>query len=228
MTKNTYSCRAISRLASGTYSEFCTHIALTGTSIMVAGINPFQDSPPPPPHTQLSISFTVDNNSSTNQFIPGSSSNPYDDDENRSSRAGYPHYVYYQSGPLEPGNHILTVNVTHIINGGMGISAIIDYLVYKPIFSTLSEKPDFSQTASSSVTPSPMSPEPTGTGTTPPSFDSSPGANKKVISGAVVGSVIGLALVVFGLWWFCRRRNIQRRYHPETPITESNLSLASM
>ncbi|KAK7434587.1 hypothetical protein VKT23_020123 [Stygiomarasmius scandens] len=196
-----------------------------GSSIMVAGINPFQDSPPPPPHTQLNMLFTVDNNSLEHQFMPGSS-NPYDDDENRSSRAGYPHYVYYQSGPLEPGNHILTVNVTHITNGGMGISAIIDYLVYKPIFSTLSEKPDFSQTASSSVTPSPMSPEPTGAGTTPPSFDSSPGANKKVISGAVVGSVVGLALVVFGLWWFCRRRKIQRRYHLETPITESKLSLA--
>ncbi|THV02081.1 hypothetical protein K435DRAFT_368782 [Dendrothele bispora CBS 962.96] len=168
--------------------------------------------------------FVVDGTSEQLQFIPDSPSNPYDNSGNSNNHPGYPHYIYYQNNSLEPGNHILTVNITHMTGE---ISAIIDYLTYNPSFNSLLEKPDFSQPIPSSTSGS-TSITSTGTTTSGPTNTSSikvpnSGRNAKLISGAVLGSVAGIFLAIL-LFWFCKRRRTRRKYYREdfkTPITES-------
>jgi len=56
----------------------------------------------------------------------------------RINRSEYHHFVYFKDDSLEPGDHTLTVTV---LNATGNISAIIDYLTYKPTFNNLAEKP---------------------------------------------------------------------------------------
>ncbi|THU98573.1 hypothetical protein K435DRAFT_856579 [Dendrothele bispora CBS 962.96] len=97
-----------------------------GTSILVAGFDPRL------PNSILTMNFTVDSNSTILSFSP-------DEGLNQSS-AGSPHFIYFSDDLLEPGNHTLIVNVEQIEN----TTVSIDYLTYKPTFSNLLEKPDFS------------------------------------------------------------------------------------
>ncbi|THU75913.1 hypothetical protein K435DRAFT_879998 [Dendrothele bispora CBS 962.96] len=97
-----------------------------GTSILVAGFDPRL------PNSILTMNFTVDSNSTLLSFSP-------DKDLNQSS-AGSPHFIYFSDDSLRPGNHTLIVNVEQIEN----TTATIDYLTYKPSFSNLLEKPNFS------------------------------------------------------------------------------------
>ena len=110
-----------------------------------------------------------------------------------------------ETGPLEAGNHTLTVTLT----GCVEQTLFIDYILYSPSFDTLSAMPNLTEP----TTPLPSS----------PSFETqhSPVA---AIAGGVVASVAIITVLVILIIWY-------RRRHPyssadEEPMRYSACALA--
>ncbi|KAK7439774.1 hypothetical protein VKT23_017348 [Stygiomarasmius scandens] len=145
-----------------------------GSSISVSGINPVQ------PGCVLGMDFTVDSITTSKTFFYDGSSFP-----------GTPHFIYFENQSLEPGNHTLIATIT-LIRGN--ITASIDYLTYRPSFSTILDKPVFvsPKTPSQSALPSPTSPGQTS---------SNHKTHTGVIAGAAVGGVAAVVLLGLLLWW---------------------------
>ncbi|KAK7028939.1 hypothetical protein VNI00_014777 [Paramarasmius palmivorus] len=59
-------------------------------------------------------------------------------------------YKVYENTTLSPGNHILVVNVTTLMDGS---NFYLDYITYTPSFSFIHEKPTFIRGSSSTVSP---------------------------------------------------------------------------
>jgi hypothetical protein len=125
--------------------------------------------------------FDVDGNSTSKSYFVG-------DSNDRSSL----HFVYFSNPDLPAGNHTLTVAI-HSVSGL--IYAFIDYITYKPIFSTLADKPDFS--------------EPDFTTPDPPSR--SRDSATAVIAGATVGSLLLITILLTALWFFKKRQKKQQQ-----------------
>ncbi|THU90209.1 hypothetical protein K435DRAFT_802159 [Dendrothele bispora CBS 962.96] len=134
------------------------------------------------------------------------------------------YYVFGVNNPdLPAGNHTLTAT----IHGAEGsISAYIDYITYKPIFGTLIDKPDFSD---SDPTPIP-NPNPNTSG----SHDS-----VAVKVGATIGSLLLITILIASLWFFKRRQKREKRLRGihevmsdyvvepfSMPISEANFRMA--
>ncbi|THV00485.1 hypothetical protein K435DRAFT_854718 [Dendrothele bispora CBS 962.96] len=181
-----------------------------GKSILVAGFSPGSGRELSLGHGALTMTFDVDGNStSKNYFTPNSEPSL--------------HFVYFSNPDLPAGNHTLTATI-HSVEGN--ISAYIDYITYKPIFSTLIDKPDFSD-----PNPNPIpNPDPNHPG----SHDS-----VAVKVGTTIGSLLFMTVLVASLWFLKRRQKRKQRpqgihegmsgyvVEPFTmPISEANLHMA--
>jgi hypothetical protein len=99
-----------------------------------------------------------------------------------------PNYLYFGLDNLPLGTHTLLVNVTEANNQ----TFMLDYITYRPTFSTLSSMP-------------PLSPIPSLS-------PSSSTAQQSVTTGALVSGVIGgvlVAMILAILWVILRRRRAQ-------------------
>lgn len=105
---------------------------------------------------------------------------------------------------MTEGPHI--VSLTNVAPGHTGSKLDFDYAV---VNSTI----DPSGSRNSTIN---------GTTTSSSNTDSSPssssGVNGGVIGGAVGGGVVGLALIVFGIWWFLRKRKARARSESREPL----------
>ncbi|THV02096.1 hypothetical protein K435DRAFT_775824, partial [Dendrothele bispora CBS 962.96] len=152
------------------------------------------------------MNFKVDDKSTQRTFT----FNPRFTDSNL---PGMPNFVYFSDDALPSGSHNLTVEVTHVEGN---ITATIDYLTYKPSFDLLADKPVFSSQTSSPDLPS-----------------SKHSVNAGVIAGAVIGSLVLVALIAgFGFWWLRRRKRMsaRRRFSvfSERPATDPDDPKAEM
>jgi len=116
-------------------------------------------------------------------------------------------FVFFNQSTLSSGNHTLTVNLTEAI--GAAVFAV-DYLLYKPTFGSLSEKPDFGTFGLQGNDGGSGGGDSGGKTTrygseSTPSGSSGSKTNVGAIAGGVVGGVIVLLLVI-GLLWFRRRK----------------------
>ncbi|KAJ7581311.1 hypothetical protein C8J56DRAFT_794386 [Mycena floridula] len=119
----------------------------------------------------------------------------------------------YTTGSLSSGKHTVNLTVTQSI----GQLLIIDFILYQPGFSTLSQMPDLSGSASST---SSRSPQPTSADRPVSTL------SKKTPVGAIAGGVVGGILVliaVLALLFFLRKRarrpNNQPVSHGQSLIT---------
>ncbi|KAJ7581312.1 hypothetical protein C8J56DRAFT_794029 [Mycena floridula] len=115
----------------------------------------------------------------------------------------------YTTGVLSPGKH--TVNLTVLQSSNQLL--IVDFLLYEPGFSTLSQMPDLSSPSSSSTSAVARS-----TSTSGPEPSSSPTSllAKKTPVGAIAGGVVGGIIVltaVLALLFFLHQREARRRNH---------------
>jgi len=76
------------------------------------------------------MDFTVDSSSKLRRSFS----------DGRTNRSEYHHFVFFSDDSLEPGDHTLTVTILDVTGN---ISAIIDYLTYKPTFDTIADKPNY-------------------------------------------------------------------------------------
>ncbi|KAH8094865.1 hypothetical protein BXZ70DRAFT_341344 [Cristinia sonorae] len=119
--------------------------------------------------------------------------------------------LIWQSRQLAAAGHQLIVNVTRAT---VGSPFYVDYLTYRAANET--DPSPITTSSSISTTASTVSTSSTSTSSTtslPPS-PSDPPSNtdiKKVpvgpIAGGVVAGVVGIAIILLGLWFWCRRRN---------------------
>ncbi|THU75812.1 hypothetical protein K435DRAFT_880139 [Dendrothele bispora CBS 962.96] len=176
----------------------------------------------------LTMKFDVDGNSTLNSYFTQA---------NETSL----HFIYFSDPDLSTGNHTLTVTI-HSVSGD--IFAFIDYITYKPIFSTLADKPDFSDSdPTTGPSPDPNSatgPSPDPDSTISPSSDpntdnigpSQSHDSAAVIVGAAIGSLLLITILVASLWFLKRRWKKQQQLlgvvEPFTmPVSEANLHPAS-
>ncbi|KAF5338787.1 hypothetical protein D9758_012070 [Tetrapyrgos nigripes] len=162
-----------------------------GTSILVSGINPLL------PGTELAMNFTIDTNSTQKNFLFETSPD--------ADNSGTPHFVYFRNDALEEA-------ITQLQSGN--VSAIIDYLTYKPSFATLvdSDKPIFSSPADAA----PMTTIPASSGS-PSATSSEPssanGLARSAVGGIAAGGVVFLSVLVGVIWFIQRirgRRSLQK------------------
>ncbi|KAK7000756.1 Gpr1 family protein [Favolaschia claudopus] len=171
-----------------------------GTSILVSGVTPGANSPS---DWLLHMEFVLDENSTTRVF--GSTSDPIK-----------PHYIYFESPNLLPGNHTLVGRILTVVGSPLP-AAQIDYITYKPSFLTVAEKPIF------------VLPHLNGTSAPVPSdltSSDSSSQSKHHAVGAIVGGAVGGCLVVscvLAIFWLLRRN---RRRHQTELGTEPFTSTA--
>ncbi|KAF5341575.1 hypothetical protein D9758_014051 [Tetrapyrgos nigripes] len=177
-----------------------------GKSILVGGFTPgTPDQGPltsPGPSSALTMNFDVDGNSTLKTYFAPVKGFKLDTSLN---------YVYFSNPDLPAGNHTLNVTI-HSVSGN--ISAYIDYITYKPIFSTLVDKPEFSD------------PDPT-TSSSPEPNQGDPGPSRShvsaaVIVGATVGSLLLITILITALWFFNKRKNSKQ--HRLLGIHEDNVN----
>ncbi|KAK7453501.1 hypothetical protein VKT23_011778 [Stygiomarasmius scandens] len=169
-----------------------------GSSVLVAGILPsIANRDVSRAAGVLTMNFTLDGNTTTRQFF------------STDSQLNIFHFVYFQNDTLDPGNHTLTATVADIQGEG-SVSAIIDYITYKPSFGLLVEKPVFNDDTPNSTTTSLPPPQNTSLVGKDNSDHNTPvGA---IAGGVVAGVIILLALLIGGLFYYRRkRREAQRR-----------------
>ncbi|KAF5355510.1 hypothetical protein D9758_006417 [Tetrapyrgos nigripes] len=148
-----------------------------GTSILVSGINPML------PGTELEMNFTIDSNSTQQVYLFDTSSDAL------KFTSGSPHFVYFSNDALEEGDHILTGTVTRTSGN---VSAIIDYLTYKPSFATLMDKPVFSSPADP-VSSTTMAPTSSGSSST--SAQASPEhVGEHGLNGGAIGGIVSVSV----------------------------------
>ncbi|KAK7442496.1 hypothetical protein VKT23_016094 [Stygiomarasmius scandens] len=167
----------------------------------------------------ITVNFTVDENSPL--------SHSYSPTLNRPARpfTSSPYYLLFNSSELFPGNHSLKINVVDILGDQ---PLIIDFLTYKPSFSSLKDKPNFaafdggnsdglsSPSASTSTSDPTVSHGPTNNGN-----DSVNARIGSIIGGVVGGLVFGVLIVI--LWRFLRKKTkLFQRHTGITPYTLKN------
>ncbi|KAK7433903.1 hypothetical protein VKT23_020478 [Stygiomarasmius scandens] len=165
-----------------------------GTSIQVVGFKPVNFGV----NSAFVMTFDIDGNTTTQHYFQ------------QDGPDGAPHFIYFNTDSLQPGNHVLTANIT----GNVGnTTAFIDYISYKASFSLLSEKPNFQDDSGNN-----------SSGTTPggdtPSAAPAKTSHTAAIIGGCVGSVILLILLGFGFWYLRRKRLQKRRYSLHSQKTE--------
>ncbi|THU90433.1 hypothetical protein K435DRAFT_912027 [Dendrothele bispora CBS 962.96] len=156
-----------------------------GKSILVGGYTPGPDQGPIDPlgpRNTLTMTFDVDGNSTLGSYFTPASHTSL-------------HFVYFSNPDLPAGNHTLTATI-HSVKGN--ISAYIDYITYKPIFSTLIDKPDFSDPDPTSISP----PDPTPSGNH---------GSAAVIAGATIGPLLLITILITSLWFFKQRQKREQR-----------------
>jgi len=110
------------------------------------------------------------------------------------------HYIYYQNDPIPEGNHTLIATIQHASGD---ISAYIDYITYKPSFSTLTDKPVFQDI-----------PDPNGTTTSNIPISSSKNTPATaIIVGATVGGILVLGGMIAAGLWLLRKKQQKRKLH---------------
>jgi hypothetical protein len=121
------------------------------------------------------------------------------------------HIQLFSEDNLPPGNHTLIFTVQQFDN------ASIDYILYKPSFPNIQDKPAFTTMADVIGTPT-SDPTPAGTGSTPGPTDAATPASSMpktdAIAGEVVGGIMVFLLAILGLWLW-KRTNYSRRMREE-------------
>ncbi|KAJ4482594.1 hypothetical protein J3R30DRAFT_3700142 [Lentinula aciculospora] len=108
------------------------HFQFSGSTLSVYGVFEWTAT------GSMGIDFTLDGETTSSLlFVPTGTS---------TSHTETPHYLFFSSGILQAGNHTLFKNVTQS-DGNQ--SLIFDYLTYKPSFTSLSSRPNFTASASS-------------------------------------------------------------------------------
>jgi hypothetical protein len=169
-------------------SLISTKILNAGTSISISGITPSS----PDTHYLLEMNFTLDGNTTTQTFT------------HEAGVALGPHFIYFTSTTLKPGNHTIQATITDIAGDSV---ANIDYITYQPSFLTARDKPDFSSISTNSTPTGSMELVPTITNETSTPSPSNGGA----IAGGVIGGCALMALIIIGVWLACRRRKIGKQ-----------------
>ncbi|KAJ7056907.1 hypothetical protein C8F01DRAFT_1233429 [Mycena amicta] len=192
----------------------------TGTSISVYGVTPSQADSRLPPWL-LQMSFTLDTaepimvNITSQEFV-------YEQ----------PHVVYFNASNIPAGNHSVVGRVVDVVGSALP-RARIDYITYKPSFASQAEMPVLppfapTPTATSSTTIATSSTTIATSSTSPTSSSeaaSGGGAKVKIISGAVVGSIVLCAVAVALVVYMRRRQRKNRsRYQVEEPFLGSSES----
>ncbi|KAJ6493851.1 hypothetical protein DFH09DRAFT_357596 [Mycena vulgaris] len=156
-----------------------------GTSISVSGITPADDKGQ---DWLLRMEFTLDGNTTTTTFTRDP------------SYVTKPHFSYFTSGPLKPGNHTLLAKITDVA-GAQLPAAHIDYITYTPSFLTLRDKPNFGSSVANNTQSS-------GTPTPVPSHAVTPaeGGQSHSSAGAIAGGVVGGCCVLGILLWLLWRK----------------------
>ncbi|KAI0355319.1 hypothetical protein OH77DRAFT_1520899 [Trametes cingulata] len=174
------------------YTNAVAKFSFNGTEVMVYGVAnpaPSANASSLPP----SVSFIVDG-STTNQV-----SSPPTTDSQYS-------YLFYDSGPLSPGQHTLQILVN---NGDSDWPFILDFIQYIPLPSSAS--PTVSVTSSSmfSSTSSLLA-----TPTAPQEDVHALKQSRPVgaIAGAALAGLVGLGLLVTGIWFYFTRLRERQRY----------------
>ncbi|KAJ6572457.1 hypothetical protein DFH09DRAFT_1277404 [Mycena vulgaris] len=136
----------------------------------------------------LRMEFTLDGNITTTTFTR---------DPNYITK---PHFTYFTSAPLKPGNHTLVAKITDVA-GAQPPAAHIDYITYTPSFLTLRDKPSFGSSVANNTQSS-------GTPTSIPSHAVTPagGGQSHSSAGAIAGGVVGGCCVLGILLWLLWRR----------------------
>ena len=110
--------------------------------------------------------------------------------------------VSFQTGPLTPGPHHLFVEygVDNFVKGSAPL--ILDYfIIQNQTFPPVTTSPPSTTSPSPPMTTSPQSP------TITPIVDSNrAGLSQGATAGAVIGSLAGLALIIFCLIWCIKRK----------------------
>ncbi|KIK66662.1 hypothetical protein GYMLUDRAFT_909571 [Collybiopsis luxurians FD-317 M1] len=158
-----------------------------GTSIAVAGVLAMNEG------DSFAASFNLDNRNFT--YIPF-----------REAGTAF-NYVYF-SDSFSAGNHTLTVNLTQVTGNA---AFVVDYLMYKPTFDFLSQKPNFTQPSATNGSGS------SGTGPSATSSLAQHHANVAAIVGGVIGGVCFIALGMF--LYICQRKRQQRREYEYPKIS---------
>jgi hypothetical protein len=176
---------------------------------LIAGIHPIPDR-----NSSLVVQTILDGSINTQSF----SSVSFND------FGPTPHFVYYQTPTeLNSGNH----NITFIVQEVHGAAtASIDYLTYKPSFSTLRDKPIFSNTPVDTNNTG-QSTETSDGGTIPgsptPSTDNK-APNIGSIVGGAVGGVVLCAILVLCFWMWSRNRSRKDRQEAATELPASRIN----
>ncbi|KAJ2975765.1 hypothetical protein NUW54_g11503 [Trametes sanguinea] len=178
---------------SGTYTQGFTNavakVTFNGTEVMVFGVA----NPPPSKNGTLppSVTFSIDGGSGNLVSSPTVKSPQYS-------------YEFYDSGKLSPGEHTLQILVN---SGDKDWPFVLDYIQYVPLPSSSSSTS--SASASSTITSSSSSP----TSVVPSSHKKS--NHVGAIVGGVIGALLGLALLAFGLWYYLTRLRRKGTYATE-------------
>jgi hypothetical protein len=120
---------------------------------------------------------------------------------------------------LSPGNHTLEFKIQNLEENG---SVAIDYIIYNPSFDTIQDKPLFSFNYSgiNSTTPDQGG---SGAGSGDSGVDGSAGNASSgpnmgaIVGGGVAGGILFGAMIVLGIWLWCRRMS-RKRIHQESQL----------
>ncbi|KAJ7587359.1 hypothetical protein C8J56DRAFT_78414 [Mycena floridula] len=155
----------------------------TGTSMQLYGILQAAGG-------SLQLSYTIDSGNVLQETHTPDLTTPFKND--------VLNYMLVDTGPLEPGNHTVVVQLAATIDQ----SLIVDYIQYQPGFDTLATMPNLSDSVPTPSTSSESFPSPSS-GSTP----SSPKTKSpKVLAGVTIGVVLVVVLLAASLFYLIRRR----------------------
>ncbi|KAK7014757.1 hypothetical protein VNI00_019286 [Paramarasmius palmivorus] len=117
-------------------------------------------------------------------------------------------YLFYNNTNLNPGTHTLLVNVSRV-SGDQSFQ--LDYLTYKPSFSSISEKPSFGNNVDSGTKTSTSIPSQTGTSRQDLPTSSTPFPVGAIVGGIVSGVFVLLAALALFLWRKRQRKKTSNR-----------------
>ncbi|KAF7336456.1 Gpr1 family protein [Mycena sanguinolenta] len=180
--------------------------SFAGTSLLVSGVTPGDDMGQ---DWLLQMQFTIDENVTTSNFTR---------DPNYISK---PHFEYFKSDPLKPGNHTFTAKIVNAV-GSVVPGANIDYITYKPSFLTIQDKPNFGPVPNGISTQSQSASNPSGT-----FHSSTPSSNGKEkdhptagpVAGGVVGGILVILLLVLSWRWWKKRHRERKAPLRTDPFT---------
>ncbi|KAI0638561.1 hypothetical protein C8Q77DRAFT_1070731 [Trametes polyzona] len=181
------------------YTNAVAKLTFSGTEVMVFGVA----NPPPKNSSSLPplLTFFVDGG------LPNQVGAP--------SRLDAPQFSYrfFNSGPLNPGQHTLQILVN---NGENDWPFVLDYVQYIPLTPSTTASPTLASGSSDT-----LSSDPSATTALLAANLPKKSTNAGAIAGAVVAGIGGLALIICGFWFYffrLRKRAAEAHNHDVTKV----------